>query len=127
MAIPQGIIGFYTALRIHEVTEELPPEIDIIVPQENVPKRRLQGVRLHRVKGDIYKKGVIKISGIPVTSLERTIIDLLRDGKAIALILDVLREARAQNKPVSLSEIKRLSILFRVKEKVKRLLEAWVS
>lgn len=123
---PRGVVGFYTALRVHEVTEELPPDIDIIVPEGKFPTRRLKDVRIHRTKGTIYKRGVVEISGFPVTSIERTIIDLLRDGESISFILNILQEARAQNKQVSLSEIKRLSPLFRVKEKVKRLLEAWV-
>src|SRR5471030_2372549 len=34
-AIPQGIIGMKTALRIYGLTEELPEEIDIIVTRNN--------------------------------------------------------------------------------------------
>ncbi len=123
--IPYGVIGLKTALRIYDLTEELPDKIDIIVPKENVPKRALKDVKLYRVKKNLYKKYVINVRGLPVTSIERTIIDLLRCNEPLSSILEIIRAAQVRGISLSFSKIKKLALPFRVKNKVELLLEAW--
>lgn len=125
-AIPNSVVGLKTALRIYNLTEELPSEIDIIVPKENVPKRRLENVRLYRIKGNIYRHDVKQIHGLPVTSPERTVIDLLRFNEPMSLILEVLAEAKQKSIAISIPKLKKMSKMFRVQGKMKQLLEAWV-
>lgn len=121
-AMPQGVIGFKTAIRLYGLTEEVPGEIDIIVPATNVPKRRLEDVELHPIKSEIYDKDVQRLRGIPVTTLERTLVDLLRAGEPISLIINIYRDAKTKRIPVSLTKLKRLGAIFRAKRKVELLI-----
>lgn len=123
-AIPQGIVGMKTALRLHGLTEELPETIDIMVPRNNIPKRKLEDISIHACPTELYKEDAIKIGKIPVTSLERTLIDLLRSGEPLSVALNAYREARAKKKAVSLPKLRKLSVLLRAKEKTAALLEA---
>lgn len=122
--IPHGIIGMKTALRIHGLTEELPPDIDVIVPMNNIPKRKLENISLHPTKTEIYKEDVKKISGIPVTSLERTLVDLLRAHEPMAFILRAYQEARAKKLAISLTKLRKLGQLFHAKHRVESFIEA---
>lgn len=123
-AVPHGIIGYKTALRFYGLTEEVSPNIALIVPSTNVPKRKLVDVELHSVKAQLYKKSVRKIRGILVTSLERTLVDLLRTGESLSSILKICREARAKRMQLSLTKIKMLGKAFRAKKKSLNLIEA---
>jgi predicted transcriptional regulator of viral defense system len=123
-AIPQGVVGYKTAIRLYGLTEEVPAEIDILVPATNIPKRKLEDVALHPVKTAIYRKAVQKLRGIPVTSLERTIVDLLRSGEPLSLILSICREARSKRIPLSLTKLKKLGATFRAKNRVEILIGA---
>jgi predicted transcriptional regulator of viral defense system len=123
-AVPQAIVGFKTALRLHDLTEESPAEIELIVPLSNKPKRKLADVKFYQVKDAIYKKGVTRVDGISVTGIERTIIDFLRTGASIAFVLGILDAAKAKRIPLELPKIKRLAKIFRVKGKVGRLMDA---
>ncbi len=126
MQAPQAIIGLHTALRLFDLTEDNKPEIDLIVPLSNVPKRKMTDVKFYQVKDELYKKDVIKIRGIPTTSLERTIIDLLRIGEQLSSIIEIIKLAQKKKMKLSLSKIKRLSIEFRVKKKAETLLEVLI-
>ena len=121
--IPHAIVGLESALKIYGLTDEAPEAIHLIVPLSNVPKRRLEDVQLHRMKDDIYKKHVKSIEGIPVSSLERTIIDLLRSGYSIPFVLSVIEDSRKKKLPFHIGKIKKMAPAYRVKGKVSRLLE----
>jgi len=123
-AIPQGVIGLKTALRLHGLSEELPGEIEIIVPDNNVPKRKLEDVKLYPVSSHLLRIDVKTKRGIPVTSLERTLIDLLRSGEPMSFVLEVIKEARSKRKEVSFPKLKKLGDKLRAKARVERLLEA---
>lgn len=122
--VPQAIVCMKTALQLFDLIDESPAKIHLMVPSENVPKRALMNVKLFRTKRNLYKRSIIKFRGIPVTTVERTIIDLLRFEQPISLAIDVFK--RAQNKKiiVSLSQIKRLATPFRVRDRVDALIEA---
>lgn len=133
--VPQGIVGLKTALRLYDLTEESPEEIDLIVPKTNVPKRKMKDVRLYQVKKELYdleteRYKKIKITPksqsfqIKITKIERTIIDLLRTNEPISSVLNMIKEAQRKNIMISFSKLKELSEIFRVKAKVKKLLEA---
>ena len=93
-SVPQAIVGLESALKIYGLTDEAPEVVHLVVPLSNVPKRKLQDVQLYRMKDNIYKKHINIIESIPVSSLERTIIDLLRSGYSIPFVLSVLEESR---------------------------------
>ena len=120
---PQAIIGLESALKIYGLTDEAPEAIHLVVPLSNVPKRKLQDVQLYRMKDNIYKKHIKTIEDIPVSSLERTIIDLLRFGYSISFVLSVLRESKKKKIPFSIGKIKKMASVYRVKGKISLLLE----
>ncbi|MDE0119797.1 MAG: hypothetical protein OXM55_07305 [Bdellovibrionales bacterium] len=122
-SVPQAIVGLESALKIYGLTDEAPESIHLVVPLSNVPKRKLQDVQLHQMKDNLYKKHVNTIKDIPVSSLERTIVDLLRFGYSISFVLSVLEESRKRKIPFNIGKIKKMASSYRVKGKVSRLLE----
>ena len=121
--IPQGVVGLESALKMYGLTDEAPDTFHLIVPLSNVPKRKLKDVRLYQMKDDLYKKHIKRINGFPVSSLERTIVDLLRFNYSISFVLSVLKESRKRKIPLHLGKIKKLAPVYRVNGKVSRLLE----
>ena len=121
--VPQGIVGLESALKIYGLTDETPDAFHLIVPVSNVPKRKLKDVRFYQMKDNLYKKNIKIINGFPVSSLERTVIDLLRFGYSISFVLSVLEASRKKKTPFHLGKIRRMSAVYRVKGKVSRLLE----
>ncbi len=115
---PQAVIGLKTALRLYDLTEEAPAKIDLIVPESNVPKKKMEDVKLHSVTDHLFNKGVTKIRGIPVTTLERTIVDILRkkgtpkEGRMIIL------EAQKKGHRINFSKLEHFATLFRIKSKL---------
>lgn len=123
-AVPKGVVGMRTALRLHGLGEEVPGTIDILVPDTNVPKRKIADVAFHRVKAHLISASVNKHQGVRVTSLERTLVDLLRAGEPLAFVLNVFNEAKAKNIPIRLPLIRQLGRKLRAKAKTERFLEA---
>lgn len=114
---PQAVVGMKSALRLYDLTEEAPDAIDLMVPKSNVPKKKMEDVQLYPVVDHLFDEGITKINGIPVTTLERTITDILRkkgtpkDGRMIIL------EAQRKGIEIDFSEFERLCTLFKVKLK----------
>ena len=75
------------------------------------------------MKDNIYKKHIKIIEGFPVSSLERTIVDLLRFGYSLSFVLSVIEESRRKKTPLHLGKIKKMAPVYRVKGKVSHLLE----
>ena len=123
ICIPQGVVGLESALKIYGLTDEAPDIFHLIVPLSNVPKRKLKDVRFYQMKDDIYKKHIKIVNGFPVSSLERTVIDLLRFGYSISFVLSVLEESRKRKIPLHLGKVKKMASVYRVKGKMFRLLE----
>ena len=124
--IPQAIVGLESALKFYDLTDEAPRNIHLIVPLSNVPKRKVKDVKFYRVKDTLYKKAIKKINGIPVTSIERTLIDLLRTQKLISMVLKIMFTAQKKGVPINISKMKRLAIDFRVKGHFGKLIEAYL-
>ena len=122
-SIPQAIVGLESALKVYGLTDEAPDVVHLIVPLSNVPKRKLQDVQLYQMKDDIYKKHIKMINGFPVSSLERTIIDLLRFGYSVSFVLSVLEGSRKKKITFHLGKIRKMAPVYRVKGKVSRLME----
>ena len=121
--VPHGIVGLESALKLYGLTDETPDIFHLIVPLSNVPKRKIADVKFYRMKNNIYKKHTINIKELPVSSLERTIIDLLRFGYSISFVLSVIEDSKKKKIPISLGKVRKLASLYRVKGKVSRLME----
>jgi predicted transcriptional regulator of viral defense system len=123
-AIPQAAVSHRTALRLYGLTEEAPPKIDLLVPDKNIPKRKLEDVELHAVAASLLRNGLTSIRGIRVTCVERTCVDLLRDGEPLSFVIAVFREAQSKKLKPSLVRVRRLGAQLRAKEKANLFLEA---
>lgn len=121
--IPQGVVGLESALKVYGLTDEIPDAFHLIVPLSNVPKRKIADVKFYRMKDSIYKKHTVNRNGLLVSSLERTIIDLLRFGYSISFLLLVIEDSRKKKIPIHIGKIRKLASLYRVKGKVSRLME----
>ena len=122
-SVPQAVVGLESALKIYGLTDEVPEAIHLIVPLSNVPKRKLQDVQLYRMKDNIYKKHIKTIDDIPVSSLERTIIDLLRSGYSISFVLSVIEDSRKKKIPFNIGKLRKMASVYRVRGKISLLLE----
>lgn len=114
---PQAVIGLKTALKLYDLTDEAPANIDLIVPESNVPKRKMDDVKLHSVKDHLFKEGITKIRGIPVTTLERTIIDILRKKGTPKEGRTIIVEAQKRGMRINFSKLEHYATIFRVKSK----------
>ena len=121
---PQAVIGLESALKIYGLTDESPDVIHLIVPLSNVPKRKLRDVQFYQMKDSLYKKHIKIIEGLPVSSFERTIVDLFRFGYSTSFVLSVIKESRRKKFSFNLGKIKKIAPIYRVKGKVSRFLEA---
>ena len=123
ICVPQAIVGLESALKIYGLTDEIPDCIQLIVPLSNVPKRKLRDVQFYQMKDNIYKKHINIIENFPVSSFERTIVDLLRFGYSISFVRLVIKEGQKKKIPFSLGKIRKIAPIYRVNGKVSRLLE----
>jgi len=122
--IPRAIVGHSTALYLYGLTDELPGDIELLVPDRNAPKRRQTGVRTYRVRADMKRIRVRSIEGIPVTTIEQTIIDLLRKGAPLSRLIETFRLAQRKRLKPSLTELTKIAADFRAKGRAKVLVEA---
>ncbi|OFZ79006.1 MAG: hypothetical protein A2583_14905 [Bdellovibrionales bacterium RIFOXYD1_FULL_53_11] len=123
---PHCVVGLDTALKLYGLTDEISAEVDLLAPTNNIPKRKLEGVHIHTTPPKLMKMGVTQINGIAVTTLERTIIDLLRKDKPLSFVLNVLRSAQKKGIGIELIKVQKLGYKFRVSKKVQALLEAFL-
>ena len=122
--IPTAIVSYSTALHLHDLADELPDMIELIVRYQNTPKRRLDGARLHRLRGSMRSVRTQIIDGIKVTTIEQTIIDMLRTGTPLSRLIEVFRLAQRKRLAPSLTELTKIAADFRAKGRAKVLVEA---
>ncbi len=115
--IPQGVLGLRSALKIYGLTEDSPENIDLFCPESNIPKRRISDVKIHSIKDHLHFEGATHVQGIPITTLERTLVDIMRKRGTTAQGFEILREARRKGIKIDLPEILRLGEKFRIKWK----------
>jgi predicted transcriptional regulator of viral defense system len=86
---PSSVISHESALAVYELSDILPSEIHIIV-QRNASRRR-KGIRQHtnRLQAD----EITKRQGLPITTVERTLADLIAKGMAEEQIHLAIRDA----------------------------------
>lgn len=84
-----------TALAIYGISDANPAAIDLTVPKEARLRRESpRNVILHRDELRDGEVGVVE--GLPVTSLSRTITDLLRAGGRLDIIRQAIADARRE-------------------------------
>jgi len=74
--ITAGVVSHASAAGLHNLGDLLDDEHEVTLPQRKQTRR--EGIRVHR--GDLTRQDVTIVEGLPVTTEERTIADLLRAG-----------------------------------------------
>jgi hypothetical protein len=74
--ITAGVVSHASAAGLHNLGDLLDDEHEVTLPQRKQTRR--EGIRIHR--GDLTEQDVTIVEGLPVTTEERTIADLLRAG-----------------------------------------------
>ncbi len=123
--ITNGVIGLHTALAIHDLSEKQIRDIDIIIPESQRRTIHLADVKFFLVR-EYEQLDVTIIQGIPVTSIEQTIVDLLRTKETMSVCIDVFQKAQQKRHALSFSKIEKLGEIFRAKARVKNLLDALI-
>jgi predicted transcriptional regulator of viral defense system len=122
--VPDAIVGLETALQLYNLSDEPTRTIHLIVSQSNAPTRKLPDVRFFRVRMPLSQFSTQKVKGSRVTTIEQTMVDLLRAGHSISEMVKIFHRAQRQRMTVDLSQLKKLGERFHVKGKVERVIEA---
>jgi len=84
-----------TALAVYGISDANPTSIHLTVPRSARLRRRTpKGVTVHR--GDLSANDISMHEGLPVTSIERTIADLLQSGGRTDLLKQAISDARRE-------------------------------
>ena len=86
---PESVISHESALAVYELSDVLPVEVHIIVPR--TASRRREGLRIHT--NQLHPDEVTSRVGLPVTTVARTIADVITIGMSIDLVKQAVEEA----------------------------------
>lgn len=108
----EGIISHGTALALYGLTDLLPHKIHFTVPTSWKKRRRRipKSYQLHYA--DLQPEDIQWRGAIPITTLEQTLVDMIRQGLEPVILEQALREAMARGlapKDLPLRLLKKLS------------------
>ncbi len=124
MLAPQSIVGRLSALKLYGLLDEEPRFIECIVPHDNIPKRKIEDAEFFSAPRETMSFGIEKKDGIQVTTLERTLIECLRNGVSLHTVRLAFEEAQRKRLKPSLSQMDKFAKLLRVQGKFKIFKEA---
>jgi predicted transcriptional regulator of viral defense system len=85
----RGVVSHDSALALYDLSDALPAQIHLTIPAS--ASRRRSGICLHTNRLDDVD--VTRREGLPVTTVERTLLDVTRGGMQEWLIEQAIREA----------------------------------
>lgn len=88
-----AVVSHESALELHGLSDVIPDAVDLSLPRAERGQRRRVGVRLHTLNRPPTKAEVHNLAGLPVTSSERTIVDVLETGTQPEQIEMAIRQA----------------------------------
>lgn len=109
---PNAVISHASALSVYDLSDVLPGEVHVIIPKSR--SRRRAGIKYHTCK--ISKNEITSYQGLPITTEERTITDVMRNG----LDPNLVRQAIHQG--IDRGMLTRKSLLDQVRHSDKRTL-----
>ena len=86
---PDSVISHESALAVYELSDVLPGEVHVIVPR--TASRRRKGIRLHTNR--LGTDEVTQRAGLPITTVARTIADVIVSGLAQEQVGQAIQEA----------------------------------
>lgn len=92
----EGVISHQTALSVHQLSDALPAKVHITLPADHEPVRRQIPPRVEVHYADVPEAERQWYGAVPVTTVERTLIDIAVDAIDPDLFEQALSEAKAQ-------------------------------
>jgi predicted transcriptional regulator of viral defense system len=86
---PEATLSHETALAVYELSDMMPGVIHINIPKNR--SRRRKHIKYHNLK--INKSDITRYQGLPITTVERAILDVLKSGVDIPQIERAIAEA----------------------------------
>jgi predicted transcriptional regulator of viral defense system len=86
---PEAVISHDSALALYDLSDLLPNQVHVTVP--STTSRRRIGLRFHTKR--LEPEDVTRYEGLPVTTVLRTLVDVVAAGLADELVLQAIREA----------------------------------
>jgi len=86
---PSAVISHESALSVDDLSDVIPTEIHIIVPRN--ASRRRKGLRQHT--NHLLADEIAQRNGLPLTTIERTLADLIGSGLPMEQIHQAYKEA----------------------------------
>ncbi len=84
-----------TALAVYGISDANPPRVQITVPKSaRLRRRRPKWVEIHRA--DLRASDIVNREGLPVTTIEKAISQLLEETGRVGLARGALKDARKQ-------------------------------
>lgn len=128
--VPQGVICLISALAFHEITTQIPHQVDVAVPRgTKQPRLDFPPIRLFRFSSPMYRAGVAvhKVDGVEVRvyGAAKTVADCFRFRNRIGIdvAVEALRLLHARKK-APMRELLEYARLCRVERVMKPYLEA---
>ena len=89
-----------TALAVYGISDANPPRVQITVPKSaRLRRRRPKWVEIHRA--DLRASDIVNREGLPVTTIEKAISQLVEETGRVGLARGALKDARKQGFPKS--------------------------
>jgi predicted transcriptional regulator of viral defense system len=88
-----AVVSHESALELHDLSDVIPDAVHLSLPRAERGQRRRVGVRLHTLNQPPTKTEIRDLAGLPVTSPERTIVDVLETGAQPEQIEMAIRQA----------------------------------
>jgi predicted transcriptional regulator of viral defense system len=113
----QVAISHTTALAAYEISDANPHSIHITIPKiARLRRQKPKGIVLHRE--DLSPEDITIHEGMPLTTIARTVADLLKSGERIDLIRQAISDARREG---FIEESEARQIRRRVEEHLKNI------
>lgn len=88
-----AVVSHESALEMYELSDVIPDAVHLSLPRSERGQRPRAGVRLHTLSQPPTEAEIRSISGLPVTSPERTVVDALEAGAQPEQIEMAIRQA----------------------------------
>ena len=93
---PPAVISHESALALHGISDALPAKFHITIPKKSRFQRRAIPAKIVVHHANLSAKDVTSHEGIPVTTIEKTIQDVIDRGQS-DFAAQAIRDARLQN------------------------------
>lgn len=102
---PHAVVSHDTALAIYQLSDIMPATIHLTIPKNR--SRRQKGIKYHTAR--IAPQETTTFNGLPITTVERTITDVIRSGIDATMIKQAIEQAIKRGMITSSSLMKQAS------------------